>query len=390
MRRIWTSTDRTLIDRCCRELDSHEISHLVDSEKDLDWGSDTYGTVFFSIWAHADADVERAKGLLTQVSGTDGEMPLVMPNASTNSPLKQFLRQKLHLSLNRKAILHLPSRYVTIAICLLCCALLWLEHDEKRQTPELSNSTAVATTSIQEMLLFDYPKAVFLENKLIDSYGPESLDLTSKLNAEGTALRDLFLQTPYWGGFYTESVARLSKKDFIPTPSLSLSLFGERLRDGQLWRIFTPSMLHANIIHLVLNMTWLLAIGSQIEQKTSPFRYLLLIAILAAVSNTAQYLMAGANFMGFSGVICGMVGFIAARQQVSPWEGYHFTRLMYASVVFFIWVLVAIAGVAFFLESYLHIAPPISFGNTAHLSGLAAGLVLGRTRWFRMTRHASN
>ena len=83
-------------------------------------------------------------------------------------------------------------------------------------------------------LLFDYPMAAILENRLLNEYGPSSLDLTSKLNAEGTALRNLFLQTPYWGGLYTETVVRLSKKDVIPTPSLSLSLFGERIREGQL------------------------------------------------------------------------------------------------------------------------------------------------------------
>lgn len=388
MRRIWTSTDRKLIDRCCKELGRHEISFSVDSEKDLDWGSDSYGSIFFSIWAHEDADVERAKLLLTAVEGSAEEIPFVMPNASSNNPLKQFLRQKFHLSFDRKSAPSLHSRYVTLALLLICSILLGIDSGEKTPIPGLQNPPPFASTPLQERLLFDHPQAAVLENKLLNIYGPESLNLTLKLNAEGTALRDLFLQTPYWAGFYTESVARLSKKDVIPTPSLSFQLFGERIRDGQVWRIFTPAVVHANIFHLVFNMLWLVVIGSQIERKISPLRYLLLIAIIAAVSNTAQYLMTGPAFMGFSGVICGMIGFIASRQLISPWEEYQCSQFMYSSVLFIIWALAVISGAAFFLESYLHASFPISLANTAHLSGLAAGLVLGRMRWFRMTRYA--
>ena len=386
MRRIWTSTNRQLIDRCQQELERHEISHSVDTEKDLDWGSESYGTIFFSVWAHDDADIERAKAILAQVSGTT-EPPLLIPNASSNNPLEQFLRQKFHYSFHTRHHQHLSSRLVTILLTLVCCVLLIL--DRPHASPSSQSAAApIASSYTQESLLFDYPMAAILENKLLNEYGPSSLDLTSKLNAEGTALRDLFLQTPYWGGLYTETVVRLSKKDVIPTPSLSLSLFGERIQEGQLWRIFTPALLHGNLFHLFLNMLWLIAVGSQIERKLSSFRYLLLLAIIAAVSNTAQYLMSGPSFMGFSGIICGMIGFTAARQRTAPWEGYAFSQLMYASVLFFIWALVAMAGIAFFLESYLHIDFSISFANTAHLSGLACGLMVGKTNWFRMTSRA--
>jgi GlpG protein len=342
--------------------------------------------VFFSIWAHDDADVERAKALLTQISGFTEEVPLIIPNASTNSPLKQFLRQKFHLSFDRKPLQNLRSRFVTIFIILICCLLFGFEYGKKSPALAPPYSTLYASSPIRQLLLFDYPRAAILENRLLDTYGPESLDLTSKLNAEGTSIRDLFLKTPYWGGLYTQSVVRLSKRDEIPTPSLSPSLLCERIREGELWRMVTPCLLHADILHLVFNMLWIVALGSQIERKISFSRYLLLIAIIAVGSNTAQYLMTGAHFLGISGIICGMAGFIAARQRTSPWESYNLSPLMYSSLLFFIWALVALGVAAFFLESYLHVYFPISFANTAHLTGLAIGLVLGRTRWFRVTR----
>jgi GlpG protein len=96
--------------------------------------------------------------------------------------------------------------------------------------------------------------------------------------------------------------------------------------------------------------------------------------------------MTGPNFLGISGVVCGMIGFIAARQQTAPWEGYHFSQLMYSILLFIIWTLVAMSIGSFFLESYLRIEFPISFANTAHLMGLSLGLVFGQTRWFSMTR----
>ena len=64
------------------------------------------------------------------------------------------------------------------------------------------------------------------------------------------------------------------------------------------------------------------------------------------------------------------------------------SQAMYSSLLFFIWTMVLLGGAAFFLESYLHYHFSMSIANTSHLSGLAIGLVLGRLRWFRMTRYA--
>lgn len=388
MRRIWTSTSNKMIEKFSRELEAHEIPHSVDSEKDMDWGSDSYGTVFFSLWAHDDTDVDRARALLTQVSGAPEDSPYVLPNASVNSPLKQFLQLKFPFSFSRKSLRRDRSPWMTILIVFLCVLLYGVDQGTMNEVPELKPPYSPSFTSspVRQALLFDYPLANILEDTLLASYGPDSLNPTAKLNPNGVALRDEFLKTPYWGGVYTEVVKRLSKRDLIPTPSLSLSLIGERIRDGQVWRAITPCFVHANIFHLVFNLTWIIALGSQIDRRLSAWRYLLLIACIAIISNTAQYLMTGPNFAGISGVVCGMIGFIAARQRTAPWESYQLSPLMYSLLLFFIWFLVAMSGVSFFLESYLRAHFVIDFANTAHLTGLAAGLALGKTRWFAMRR----
>jgi len=315
-------------------------------------------------------------------------VPLVVPNASANSPLQQFLREKFHILLERKPARHPASRYVTLGIILICSLLFGIDYGAKNTALPPSYTPLYASSVIFQHLLFDYPQSAVLENKLIDTYGIESLDLSFKLDAEGSALRNEFLKTPYWGGFYTEAVARLSKRDEIPTPSLSPSLIGERIQRGEAWRLFTPCLLHANIFHLVFNLLWIIALGSQIERRISPLRYLLLFIIIGVLSNIAQYLMTGPAFLGISGVICGMIGFIAARQRVAPWEAYCMSQALYSSLLFFIWTMVILGGTAFFLESYLHSHFSISIGNTSHVSGLVAGLLLGRLRWFRMSRFA--
>lgn len=386
MRRIWTSTNRHSIEECSRELKKHDIPHSVESEKDSDWGSDSYGTIFFSVWVHDDADIERAKALLEQVSGTPEEEAIPLPNASVHTPLKQFLQLKFPSSMTRKSPLRTRTPLITTLLVLLCLILYGIDVNSREEAPELKApySAPFASSSLRQALFFDYPHAFVLEDSLLDAYGPDSLYPEASLPPQGAELKKEFLQTSYWGGLYTVLVEKVTGKEFIPTPSTSVFLLGERIQQGEIWRLVTPAFLHGDIFHLVINLLWIIALGRQIDRKLSSLQYLFLIALIAAISNTAQYFMTGPNFLGISGVVCGMIGYIAARQQIAPWEGYHFTQLLYSLLLFFIWALVAMAGVNFFLEAYLRVEFPISFANTAHVVGLSTGLLLGRMHWFAM------
>ncbi len=382
MRRIWTSTDRDVVDLLGQELNKHDIPHTVDTEKVLDWGSEFYGSVFFSIWSHNDADVERAKALLSQLVGDQNQVSVPVPNLSTHSPLQQFLQQKLHQSFDEKPVKMNRSRFWTILIVFLCILFFIFTHRGDNAGASTTFPTQNTSSTACQHLLFDYPNAFLIEDEFVAKYGIQNLNLSLKLDAEGTAFRNRLLSTSYWGGLYTSIVDRMTGRSEIPPPSLSPSLLCERIREGQVWRVISPCFVHGDIFHLAFNMLWLMALGSQIERKIGFFRYLILILIIGVVSNTAQYLMTGPYFLGFSGVICGMASFIIEREQQAPWEGYGFSRRVYSSLLFFIWALVALAVVAFLVECYVHLRFPISFANTAHLSGLAIGVALGKTRWF--------
>ena len=150
----------------------------------------------------------------------------------------------------------------------------------------------------------------------------------------------------------------------------------------QVWRLFTPCLLHANIFHLVFNMMWFVPLGLEMEQRIRPLRYLVVILTTGILSNVAEYLVAGPRFLGSSGVVCGMVGFIASRQRVAPWERYSLNNALYSVFLFFIFALAAISTIGYVLQFYFGLAFPIGFANAAHIAGLAAGLGLGRLKWF--------
>ena len=113
----------------------------------------------------------------------------------------------------------------------------------------------------------------------------------------------------------------------------------------------------------------------------------LLILILGVASNVAQYLMSGPYFLGFSGVIVGMAGFIWVRQKIAPWEGYPLPKATALFLLFFVLAMFGLELLTFILQllSVINIAPNIA--NTAHIIGGLSGMLLGRLSFFsrRMT-----
>lgn len=180
---------------------------------------------------------------------------------------------------------------------------------------------------------------------------------------------------PLWGGIFSY----FSPHDPALVPQASL-LF-EAIRHGQLWRLVTPILLHANLIHIAFNLMWIIYLGSMIEPRLRGKQYLILIGTIAAISNTAQYLISGPAFLGISGVICGLAGFISTRQRIAPWEAYPLPRQVYQFLIFWISLLIALS-LLMFLLSFQGVNFALQFGNTAHVVGLLTGKIIGRFSFF--------
>ncbi|CAA7033407.1 unnamed protein product [Microthlaspi erraticum] len=80
---------------------------------------------------------------------------------------------------------------------------------------------------------------------------------------------------------------------------------------GQLWRLATCSVLHANPMHLMINCYSLNSIGPTAESLGGPKRFLAVYLTSAVASSAMSYWFNKAPSVGASGAIFGLVGSVA-------------------------------------------------------------------------------
>lgn len=132
---------------------------------------------------------------------------------------------------------------------------------------------------------------------------------------------------------------------------------------GQFYRVLTPIFIHYGAAHLLFNMWWLKDLGTMIERRQSAWFLALLVAVIAAGSNTAQYWVSGPSFGGMSGVVYGLFGYIWMRGRFDPASGYALSQRD------IIWMML------WLLACYTGMVGPVA--NTAHTVGLAVGALWG-------------
>lgn len=142
------------------------------------------------------------------------------------------------------------------------------------------------------------------------------------------------------------------------------------LKKGEVWRAVTPIFLHGSPMHLGMNMLGLVIFGRVIERLLGTPRYAVMILALAIVPNLLQGLMpeslgGNPNFVGISGVIYGLVGYVWVRSQLNPSFGISipmpFLVLMIGSIVI---------GLSGAIEAW-------RFADLCHLGGLVLGAAMG-------------
>jgi len=138
------------------------------------------------------------------------------------------------------------------------------------------------------------------------------------------------------------------------------------IKQGQLWRLVTPIFIHFGILHLLMNGVMLWMFGRLMERIHGAMSYLVIIIIIAIISNTAQYLVSGPLFGGFSGVLYGLLGLIWAMGKLSP----HYPLRLPPNITYLVigWFLLCWSGLLSKVD--IHIA------NTAHTAGLISGIVI--------------
>jgi GlpG protein len=129
---------------------------------------------------------------------------------------------------------------------------------------------------------------------------------------------------------------------------------------GQIWRLFTPILLHMSPWHLIPNVMLGLTLCGMIERERGSWRLLLGVLAIAAISNVAQYLVHGPQFGGLSGVVYGLFGYVWVMGKWEPQAGLQFSRE--STVLMVVWLFLCTTGAV----------GPIA--NVCHFTGLAVGL----------------
>lgn len=143
------------------------------------------------------------------------------------------------------------------------------------------------------------------------------------------------------------------------------SAFLPEIRRGEVWRLFTPIFIHMGLVHLLFNMLWLKDLGSMIEARKGTLTLFLMVVVIAAVSNFAQYKFNGPAFGGMSGVIYGLFGYIWMRGKFDLASG---MRLPPSTIVIMVgWFFLCLFNLPFM--------PGVA--NTVHGVGLVIGMIWG-------------
>jgi membrane associated rhomboid family serine protease len=90
---------------------------------------------------------------------------------------------------------------------------------------------------------------------------------------------------------------------------LKWALYGPAVANGEWYRLITSGFMHANLIHIGLNMLILWLVGSQIEEILGRGRYLLLYFVSLLAGSAGALLQNPTGFtVGASGAIFGLFG----------------------------------------------------------------------------------
>ena len=135
---------------------------------------------------------------------------------------------------------------------------------------------------------------------------------------------------------------------------------------GQLWRLITPAVLHASLIHIGFNMYALYSLGPSLERKFGGWAFIALYLLGAIWGNTLSFFLSPNPSLGASTAIFGLI----AAQGVYIYKN----RLMLGQAARPLLMNILMVVL---VNLILGLSPGID--NWAHIGGLLGGLFFA---WF--------
>ena len=172
----------------------------------------------------------------------------------------------------------------------------------------------------------------------------------------------------------SEAGARLEQTLSITTPTkvghmVQWKLGLPEIKQGQIWRLFSPAFIHFGFLHIIFNMMWLHRLGGEFEGRLGTGWFVVFLLVTATISNLAQYginlpplFQHGPTFGGMSGVVYGLAGHAWIRGRQDPRSGIELDESTFTFLM--IWF-------------FLCFLPFMPIANTAHTFGLLVGLAWG-------------
>jgi len=335
-----------------QDFNNKEIKYhvWVVKEEDIDQGLDLY------------AAFEQDPGKFSDVAPKESDVQPVFKSPVYESPSSPLIRLRLRFPITRWIIL----------ICVIL--FFWSSYQEgslKKVSVAVVEYFGISPLNMK--LIYDAPD-VF--NKLYNFFIAHPELKMEEIKQWPMATLNEFAainNEPIWKGLYAILL------DMSHAATMFAAPWFVKISQGEIWRLWTPCVLHGNFLHILFNMLWLWLLGRQVEFKLGAGRYILGMLIIGVLSNTAQYLMSGALFLGYSGIISGLGGFIWVRQKVAPWEGYMIPKATLLFLFIFI-VGMVLLQVGVFIINKFNLGDFVfgGIGNTSHVVGLLCGMLLAK------------
>ena len=165
-----------------------------------------------------------------------------------------------------------------------------------------------------------------------------------------TAYLDGFNLSNIWSGFTASILRKIGAN------------YGPLLKDShEIWRLFTYMFLHGSIIHILVNMYSLIAIGNQIETFFGRWKFLIIYLLSGIAGGMLSAALGSATSVGASGAIFGLLGSML-------YFGFHYRAYFGQAVKLQILPVIAInLAIGFMMPN---------IDNWCHIGGLVGGFLI--------------
>lgn len=149
---------------------------------------------------------------------------------------------------------------------------------------------------------------------------------------------------------------------------LQLAMISEAVRQGELYRLVSVTLVHGGYLHLLLNLYALYIVGPIVESIWGKWLFLAFYVLCAIAGSTGSFLFSAAS-VGASGAIFGLVGVILAGTRAHNPMLDRRARSIVPQLGMFVVINLVFGFVATGVGG--------NIDNAAHIGGLLAGLWLG-------------